>query len=59
MVKQEQKDIETIINESWNTGLNSWNNPYIPRIIVVNSDEDCQKLGRIGNLLKGQLAFMK
>jgi len=47
------------VNEAWNAGMKSWNNPSIPVVIPVRNKEEREKLGEIGQELGNELAFMK
>ena len=54
-----ENTLEINIDESWNQGLGSWNHPNIPKVITPKNEEDFSQLKVIGQVLKGQLAFMK
>ncbi|MBW3002913.1 hypothetical protein KY338_07170 [Candidatus Woesearchaeota archaeon] len=58
-IKEQEKNVENIIRESWNEALVSWNHPSIPRVITAKEEVDFEVLGEIGLVLKQQLAFMK
>jgi hypothetical protein len=47
------------VSEAWNAGMKSWNNPSVPAVIPVRSKEEREKLGKIGQELGDELAFMK
>ena len=47
------------VGEAWNVGMKSWNNPSIPTVISVRNKEEREKLGKIGQALGSELAFMK
>ena len=47
------------IDEAWKKGLISWNNPSIPRVITPKSKDEINALGKVGDALKKELAFMK
>lgn len=59
ITKQETTKQEFNISEAWNAGMKLWNNPSIPHVISVKNKEEREKLGEIGQILGGQLAFMK
>ena len=39
--------LEINVEESWNNGLNTWNHPNIPRVIIPKTEEDFTQLKEI------------
>lgn len=54
-----QTDLDTIVEESWESALDSWNHPSVPRVIAPKTAEEIETLGLIGNALRNELAFME
>lgn len=52
-----QEDLDTKI--LWNEALDRWHSPTIPEVVVARTEKEMRELGDIGNLLQGELAFMK
>src|SRR3989338_3690829 len=51
-------DLDALVGESWNEALGSWSNPSIPRVIAPKTPEEIKALGKMGQALGGELAFM-
>jgi len=50
---------EKEIDAAWIESLKVWDNPSVPYPIVVSSQAEAEQLGKIGQVLKGELALMK
>lgn len=55
---EEKETLDAKVNESWKDGLLNWNSPSIPFVIAPTKLEEVKKLGKIGQALQGELAFM-
>lgn len=55
----EKQTLDIKVDQAWNGALKSWNSPSVPYVIASKGKEDLANLGKIGQALSGELAFMK
>jgi hypothetical protein len=51
--------VELRTNEAWQQALHRWNHPSIPHVIAPRTSDEISNLGEVGQVLRGELAFMK
>ena len=58
MADKQAAELSAIVEDGWSGAMKYWENPSIPHVVAVKTDEECDALGKEGAALRSEMAFM-